>query len=293
MERAANIADLSELISQREQACHSVMTNTETVVRIRKALEAAVAALSPFVSGNVKAEHKSSGLGPVTEADRLLNYVLHEQLVRDGEGWLSEESTDDPSRLQKSRVWVVDPLDGTREFVEGIPEWSISVAMVEEGRAIAGGICNPATGEIFLGSRETGVTYNGKEARASKRKSLAGATVLASRSEMDRGEWEIFHSAGFVIRPVGSVAYKLGLVAAGLADATWTLKPKSEWDVAAGVALVEAAGGFVQFLPGLPPTFNNRATRLVGLIACGLLLSEEIKFRVGQFAPVSAGESRP
>jgi myo-inositol-1(or 4)-monophosphatase len=268
------------------------MTIQDTVHTIQQALETAVVAVSPFVSGRVKAEHKSAGRGPVTEADRVLNRVLHEQLVRDGEGWLSEESVDDLSRLQQRRVWVVDPLDGTREFVEGIAEWSISVALVEDGRAIAGGICNPATREMFIGSKETGLSYNGKEARVSSRKSLAGATVLASRSEMNRGEWAPFRGSGFVIRPVGSVAYKLGLVAAGLADATWTLKPKNEWDVAAGVALVEAAGGFVQFLPGSQPAFNNRATRLAGLIACGPFLADEIRTRLGKAASVPAAEPK-
>jgi len=267
-----------------------VMTILETVETIREALDAAVRAVAPFLTARPKAERKSAGRGPVTEADRLLNRILHERLVCDGEGWLSEETTDDLSRLQHRRVWVVDPLDGTREFVDGIPEWCISVAMVEDGCAIAGGICNPATGETFLGSKETGVTYNGKECRAASRRRLSGATVLASRSEVHRGEWAAFESADFAVRPVGSIAYKLGLVAAGLADATWTVQPKNEWDVAAGVALVEAAGGVAEVPPGARPAFNNRATRFPGLLACGPFLAEEIRARLAQAAAVQAAK---
>ncbi len=250
--------------------------NAETLKRIREALEAAVRAISPFVPGAVKADQKSSGRGPVTEADRAANKVLREVLLQDGEGWLSEESVDDLERLGKRRVWVVDPLDGTLEFVAGIPEWCVSVALVEKGRAVAGGISNPATGEIFLGSLGQGVTYNGKPARPTDRKTLQGALVLASRSEVKRGEWERFQGGPFVIRPMGSVAYKLARVAVGLADATWTLTPKNEWDVAAGVALVEAAGGVVKALGNRSATFNNQSTLLPGLLACGTSLGGKL-----------------
>ncbi len=234
--------------------------------RIREALEAAGRALQPFVPGAVKADYKSAG-DPVTEADRAVNRVLHETLLRDGEGWLSEESSDDRTRLGKDRVWIVDPLDGTREFVSGIPEWCVSIAFVEDGRATAAGIRNPATGETFLGSVTSGITLNGKAVHASPRQSLSGALILASRSEVKRGEWKRFEESSFSIQPMGSVAYKLARVAAGLADATWTLTPKHEWDVAAGVALVEAAGGFVSTLSDGKIRFNNESVLMPGLIA--------------------------
>jgi len=212
----------------------------------------------------------------VTEADRQLDAVLRKELLRDGEGWLSEESVDDCTRLEKNRVWVVDPLDGTREFVAGIPEFCVSIAMVENGRPVAGGICNPATNEVFLGSLESGVTYNGKTAGPSQRTTLDGATVLASRSETNRGEWKQFEGANFKVRPMGSVAYKLALVSAGLADITFTLVPKNEWDVAAGVALVTSAGGFVSTLENGPLECNRRNPLISGLIACGPRLREPL-----------------
>src|SRR5216683_3323213 len=253
----------------------SNVSGAENLQRIQEALEAAVQAISGFVPGALKAEHKA-GNQLVTEADRKINRVLREFLVRDGEGWLSEESADDLTRLEKKRVWVVDPLDGTREFVAGIPEWSISVAMIENGQATAGGVCNPATGEIFLGALGLGVTRNGQPVRASSCKSLSGAVVLASRSETARGEWDCFRQSPFAIRPMGSVAYKLALVAAGAADATWTLVAKNEWDIAAGVALVVAAGGCVRRLEDEPLVFNRRSTLVRGLVACGRSLSEEV-----------------
>src|SRR5246500_5485566 len=167
---------------------------SDILTRIAAALEAARGVFAGFTPGEIAAEYKA-GHDPVTEADRALDAALRQNLLRDGEGWLSEETVDDFSRLEKQRVWVVDPLDGTRELVAGIPEFCVSIAMVEDGVPVAGGICNPATDELILGSRETGITYNGKPAQPSQRKDLHGALVLASRSEVKRGEWKQFESA--------------------------------------------------------------------------------------------------
>ena len=249
---------------------------SEILRRIEEALGEAAEAVSRFTPGAVEFECKS-GDDPITEADRAANSAIRDVLLRDGEGWLSEESGEDLTRLKKTRVWVVDPLDGTREFVAGIPEWCISVALVEEGVAVAGGICNPATNETFLGCLEFGVTYNGSAACCSHRDSLCGATILASRSEIKRGEWKRFQTGPFTVRPMGSVAYKLALVAAGFADATWTLCPKHEWDVAAGVALVNAAGGFAQPLDGTLLRFNKWPCLLPNLIAGAPSLAGELE----------------
>src|SRR6202451_749648 len=231
--------------------------------RIQAAIEASRAVFARFTPGAIETEYKT-GHDPVTEADRALDAVLRKELLRDGEGWLSEESVDDPIRLQRSRVWVVDPLDGTREFVKGIPEFCVSIGFVENGRPVAGGIYNPATDETFLGSIDSGVTYNGKPSQPSQPQTLEGALILASRSEVKRGEWKAFENAGFTIRPMGSVAYKLALVSAGLADITFTLTPKNEWDVVAGAALVESAGGVVRTLENKPPRRNTRDPLISG-----------------------------
>ena len=249
--------------------------------RIQSAIEAAREVFARFTPGEIATEYKA-GHDPVTEADKALDAVLRKELLRDGEGWLSEESADDLTRLDKKHVWVVDPLDGTREFVAGIPEFCVSIAFVENGRAVAGGICNPATNEMFLGSVHSGVIHNGQLAHISQRKDLKQAVILASRSETKRGEWAQFQNAEFTVRPMGSVAYKLALVSAGLADATFTLTPKHEWDVAAGAALVESAGGFVATLQNIPLRCNNRSPKIFGLIAGGPFLQDDLTALIRQ-----------
>jgi myo-inositol-1(or 4)-monophosphatase len=252
----------------------------EDLARIAAALAAARQVLAGFTPGEVAARKKSGG-DPVTEADTLVDEVLRRMLPRPGEGWLSEETHDDRSRLACRRVWVVDPLDGTREFVMGLPEWSVSVGLVEDGEPVAGGICNPPRGETFLGARGQGVTLNGEPAEVSRRPGLAGAEVLASRTEVERGQWQAFDGAPFQVVPMGSVAYKLARVAAGLSDATWTLVPKHEWDVAAGVALVLAGGG--RIVAGNPDEerFNRPEPLLTRLIAAPPRLLPEIEWEIG------------
>ncbi len=266
----------------------SSFSQAETLRRIHSALESARQIFARFTLGAIEAEYKA-GHDPVTEADKAVDAVLRQELLREGEGWLSEESVDDLSRLQKNRVWIVDPLDGTREFVAGIPEFCVSVAMVEDGIPVAGGICNPATSEIFLGSLEAGVTYNGKRARASQRTSLEGAVILASRSEIKRGEWKRFETAAVKVRPMGSVAYKLALVSVGLADITFTLTPKHEWDIAAGAALVASAGGFISTLESSRLLCNRKSPLLPGLLAGGPFLRDELFSLVKEYLPASSG----
>ncbi len=243
--------------------------------RIQSALDAARDVFARYTPGEIEAEYKA-GHDPVTEADRAVDAALRQNLLREGEGWLSEESVDDASRLNKSRVWVVDPLDGTREFVLGLPEFCVSIGFVENGRPVAGGIYNPATLETMIGSVDSGVLYNGKPTRPSEKTNLCGALILASRSEVKRGEWQQFTDGEFEVRPMGSVAYKLALVAAGRADVTFTLTPKNEWDVAAGAALVESAGGFVATLDNTPLRCNKRNPLLSGLLASAPGLRDEL-----------------
>jgi myo-inositol-1(or 4)-monophosphatase len=252
--------------------------------RIQHALDAAREVFARFTPGEIEAEYKA-GHDPVTEADRAIDAVLRQNLLRDGEGWLSEETADNPSRLDKEKVWIVDPLDGTREFVMGLPEFCVSIGFVENGQPVAGGIYNPATKQSFLGARDTGVLYNGKPSSPSQRTRLEGSLILASRSEVKRGEWRQFESASFKTQAMGSVAYKLALVSAGLADITFTLTPKNEWDVAAGAALVSAAGGFVCKPDASPLVCNQRNPLLPGLLAGGPYLREELLAAVQSSVP--------
>ncbi|MCP4968119.1 MAG: 3'(2'),5'-bisphosphate nucleotidase CysQ [bacterium] len=242
------------------------MTAPTDLQRIEIALNTARAVLQDFTPGRIASTRKEGG-DPVTEADIAVDDALRSVLLADGEGWLSEETTDDLGRLKNSRVWIVDPIDGTREFIEGIPEWCVSIGLAVDGQPVAGGIVNPATEERIIGDLTTPPFYEGP-AEPATATSLETATILASRSEIRRGEWERFTDMGLDVVPMGSVAYKLALVAAGRADATWTLVPKREWDVAAGVALLASAGAHYRRKDSAPVVFNAPDTLLPGFIAC-------------------------
>jgi myo-inositol-1(or 4)-monophosphatase len=223
------------------------------------------------------------------EAELRIADALRDTLQRNGEGWLCEEHADDRARLACDVVWIVDPVDGTIELINGLPEWSISVGLVIARRAVAGGVYNPGTQELFVGSLNLGVKYNGQPASAAERKNLDGAEVLVSRQEFARGEWDCYKDARFAVRPLGSVAYRLALVSAGLTDATWTLSPRHEWDVAGGVALVNSAVGRVSLPAGAAPQFNRETPMLPGLIASGASLWSDVD-RLLQAAKVGPRE---
>jgi 3'-phosphoadenosine 5'-phosphosulfate (PAPS) 3'-phosphatase len=169
---------------------------------IHAALEAARTVLNRFTPGAIEPNTKSDTIPSPRPTAPSMMFCARHCSARVKVGSRKRPSTTSRAST-KQRVWVVDPLDGTREFVQGIPEFCVSIAMVENGIPIAGGICNPATDELILGSRDTGVTYNGKPAQPSQRKDLHGALVLASRSEVKRGEWKQFESAEFNIQTHG------------------------------------------------------------------------------------------
>ena len=246
----------------------------DVLSRIDAALDRAAEALAPFTSGQIEAAMKS-GDDPVTQADIAVDNALRSTLPQPGEGWLSEETADDPSRLECQRVWIVDPLDGTREFVEGIPEWCVSVGYAIDGMPVAGGILSPDRGLRILGAVDEGVHVEGGDVvRPSSR--IQGALVLASRSEMKRGEWQPVFSTPVSVRCMGSVALKLGMVGAGMADATWTLQPKHEWDVAGGAAIVRAVGGVVTDPDGAEVLFNQPSPKLPGFVATRRELIDDV-----------------
>jgi myo-inositol-1(or 4)-monophosphatase len=252
------------------------MSRADDLQRIADALEASREVLARFTPGEIAHRSKQGG-SPVTEADTAVNEKLLALLPRGDEGWLSEETADDAGRLDSRRVWVVDPVDGTKEFIQGIPEWGVSIGLVEDGRAVAGGVCMPTRDLTIIGALESGVLVNDEACSARRLQSLQGIEVLASRSEVGRGEWQRFSDAPFSVKAMGSVACKLALVAAGIADATWTLVPKHEWDVAAGTALVMAAGGKVWTPDGQPPLFNKESPRFEGLLAAPSGIEQAVK----------------
>ena len=207
---------------------------------------------------------------PVTSADLEADAALREHLsgAFPEYGWLSEETADDGLRLFRRRVWIVDPLDGTKEFIKGIPEFVVAIALAEEGVPVLGVTYNPIKRELFWAARGAGCYLDGTPVHVTDAAGLTGAVVLASRSETARGEWRAYQGQ-IVANPIGSVAYKLALVAAGKADATFTATPKSEWDIASGAALLAEAGGVMSDIHGHPIRFNRKHVKLDGFVAAG------------------------
>jgi len=207
---------------------------------------------------------------PVTSADYASNDYLKNILLSEfpDYGWFSEETADSPNRLTKERVWIVDPLDGTIEFIEGIPQFVISIALVEGHLPILGVLLNPVSGEIFTAAKEKGSTLNGELIQCSSKTNPGEMVVANSRSETRNGLWKPYKHIFSELKPVGSVAYKLGFTAAGKVDVFASLRPKNEWDICAGHCLINEAGGRLIDLKGQDVTYNKKNPRISpGLIA--------------------------
>jgi myo-inositol-1(or 4)-monophosphatase len=234
-----------------------------------RAARAAGDAVLPFFHDTPEVRFKGPGQ-PVTDADLAADHVLHRMLTgeRPGYGWLSEETADSPERLEKHRLWVVDPIDGTNSFVKGIPDWVVSVALVQDGLPIVGVVFNPCRGEMYHASLGGGAFLDGRAIHVSAGPANDGApTLLASRSELSRGDFARFGAAGWTAEPLGSTAYRMAKIAEGVADATLSAGSKSEWDVCAADVIVREAGGAVTDIGGAPYRYNLRDTRRRGVIA--------------------------
>lgn len=200
----------------------------------------------------------------LTQADLQADAILKKHLLGafPTYGWLSEETADDAKRLGCDRVWIVDPIDGTKEFVQGIPEFAVSVALVEQGIPLLGAVFNPAQNRLFHAVKGAGAWHNQQKILCSHNSNV----LLVSRSEYQRGEWNQFQSP-YTMKEMGSIAYKLALVAAGEAAAVMTQQPRSEWDIAAGVLLVQEAQGDVTDKSNQAFVFNQQQVRVNGIIA--------------------------
>ncbi|MBF0184218.1 MAG: 3'(2'),5'-bisphosphate nucleotidase CysQ [Magnetococcales bacterium] len=255
--------------------------SSDLALMVAAARQAGTAIMDYFQPGSAVAGHvrlqDKNGLHPLTKADLEANQRLHETLLGSHPeyGWLSEESVDNPERLQRQRVWIVDPMDGTKEFVKGLPQFAISIALVEAGEPVAACIYNPATDELFTATRHGGAHRNGTLISTSPQTQLQGATCLASRSETGRGEWSQFNQE-LQITAMGSIAYKLALVAAGLFDLTFTLTPKNEWDFCAGALLLQEAGGRISHKDGQTYRFNQADPQVRSVLASNGPLHESL-----------------
>jgi myo-inositol-1(or 4)-monophosphatase len=198
---------------------------------------------------------------PVSDADLAVDRFLKRELnaLLPAAAWLSEETLDDPTRLESDCIWVVDPIDGTRDFVRGRPGWAVSVALVRAGRPLIGMLSAPARGEEWRAVAGQGAWRNGERLQASTREQLAGARVPSpGLAKVDR----MLHA---VAQP-NSIALRIAMVAADKADLVATMRWGYEWDIAAATLIAREAGAAIGDAFGRPLNFNKREPGAFGLV---------------------------
>jgi myo-inositol-1(or 4)-monophosphatase len=235
--------------------------------RLAAAVQAAGEVALKLFRGEFKHWTKGAGDSPVTEADIAANDLLHKLLVEPGDGWLSEESENDPARLQAKRVWVVDPIDGTRAFIAGRDDWSVSVGLVTEGRPIVAALYAPVTKELFVATKGSGATLNAAPISASAGASLHGVRMGGPKRLLDKLAES---GTGIVPMPrIHSLALRLARVAHGALDAAMAGGNGHDWDLAAADLLVHEAGGLLTALDGRALIYNRPDPVHGMLIAAG------------------------
>ena len=224
-----------------------------------------------YVGKKAQRWDKPDDAGPVTEADLAVNEMLHAtlRLARPDYGWLSEETEDTTERLDKERVFIIDPIDGTRSFVEGSHTWAHSLAVAEGGVITAAVVFLPMHDKLYAAAKGAGATLNGKPMLASQQTDLAQTTLLVAKPAMMSHLWKGEKAPTFKRSYRPSLAYRLALVGQGRYDAMMTLRPSWEWDIAAGALIVSEAGGTCSDQTGSPLVFNNPDPRLNGVVAGG------------------------
>lgn len=210
---------------------------------------------------------------PVSEADMAVDALLREKLSRPDIGWLSEESHDDRSRLEGHALYIADPIDGTRAYLAGLPDWSICAALVEHGRPVVAGVYVPVDDQLFLAASGQGTTRNGEPVRVSDSSALAGARVAAPARFLER----LSAMAGIVQEPkIHSLALRLTRVAEGRIDAAMASVNAHDWDLAAADLLVHEAGGAMTSLTGEMLVYNLHDPVHGAVIAAGRALHAEM-----------------
>jgi myo-inositol-1(or 4)-monophosphatase len=229
----------------------------ELEVALAAAREAAAILLRHYERG-AKSWDKSED-NPVTVADLDSDRAIAKRLraAFPGDALLSEETVSDPARTANPRVWIVDPMDGTKEFTQRIPEFGASIALCESGEPVVGVIANPVQGVTVWASRGGGCFRDGARVEVSRCPELSAAVVIASRTEISRRQFEPYADWFKEIRPVGSIAWKLACIACGEGDLNISVAPKNEWDVCAGDLLVREAGGALLAFDGTARRYNQ------------------------------------
>jgi myo-inositol-1(or 4)-monophosphatase len=218
----------------------------------------------------------------VTEADIAVNDYLRDALTtpRPDYGWLSEETEDDAARLGRRRLWVVDPIDGTRAFAKGKPHFTISVALVEAGRPVIAALFNPATDEFFEAETDQGALLNGAPIAVGHRAEVEGARMAAHGPMFKHPAWPEAWPAMEIIER-NSVAYRIALVACNQADAALALNTKNDWDLAAADLILWEAGGKLTSHDGMVLAYNREIPRHRSLLAAGPEMYDALFARVG------------
>ncbi len=241
----------------------------ELEVALDAAREAGAAVRRFYETGT---EHwEKSEDNPLTQADlesdRIIAKHLRESFPEDG--LMSEETIDDKSRLEKRRAWIIDPMDGTKEFTKKIPEFCVSIGMVEYGEPVVGVIYNPIADVAVWATRGGGTFRDGERVTVSACAELSSAVVIASRTEISRDKFAPHEGWFAKIEPVGSIAWKLACVASGEGDLNVSMAPKNEWDVCAGDILVREAGGVYVDFDGATRTYNQDNPLIESFMAAG------------------------
>jgi myo-inositol-1(or 4)-monophosphatase len=228
---------------------------------------------------------RKSEFHPVCEADLEVNNLLQERLCgpRPDYGWLSEESEDNKERLKASRVWVIDPIDGTNSYLNGVPEFAIAAALVEDGQPVSAAVYNPAKEEMYEAVVGGGARLNGARIEVSGNPNAAELAMLTSRSEHREADWTKRFTNG-TVKAVSSIAYKFALVAAGAFDAAASVWTKADWDICAGDLLIREAGGRVTTLKGAPLVYNGDRPKHRTCLASNALVHDGLLVKLADFA---------
>ena len=251
------------------------------------AAEAGALGMRRAVEG-FKSWEKTPG-SPVCDVDLEIDALLKLRLaaIDPGAGWLSEETADDSARLAQSRLWVVDPIDGTRDYVRGRPGWAVSIALVENGQPLVGVLDAPARGEIWLAAAGQGATLNGKPVHASRREAFPGARVPTD--SLPRVDSDLV-----AVEKPNSIALRMAMVADNRADLVATLRWGFEWDIAAAVLIAREAGAAVTDSLGGELRFNTPTAQAFGVLACAPAIHAAAVERLSErAASVLGGQSSP
>ena len=243
--------------------------------------DAAQVARSFYFAGDVEQWDKSPN-NPVSEADLAVNALLKERLLslRPDYGWLSEETRDNPDRLARRRVWVVDPIDGTRDFLRGRSGWAVSVALVEDGQPVLGVLAAPARSQFFIAEAGQGAWLNDRRIEVSDCADIAHCRLPGDPATIAAKWWPEPWGPLTVEKPNG-LALRIAKVASDEADSFFEGRPMGEWDIAAAALILTESGGVITDRDGQPLLFNKPDPKLRGVVAATPALHAEVVRRVG------------